>query len=241
MKLINIPSVRNVDYCLAEPMFMALAHLVKKDEAYKQWLQNYEGYLILDNSVIETKKAVSIEELVDFANEIYADEIILPDVFGNAESTITLVKKALAYVGVNYPGRFSIMAVLQGKTIDELKRCLDFYLTQPLIDVIGIPKNLDNFEGVYNRASLEELWLEAAEHKKIHLLGCWNTLTELLNYKHPDIIRSCDTSMINCIIEQQMPVGGIRPTGYTVDLENFYATPEEWFRTVAEIKEVIRV
>jgi hypothetical protein len=45
-------------------------------------------------------------------------------------------------------------------------------------------------------------------------------MTELNEYKRFDRIRSCDTVLFGYMAKHGLGVAGVRPDGYTVDLEN---------------------
>jgi hypothetical protein len=99
---------------------MALAHLVGAPgmETYTEFYMNCEGYVILDNGVIENAQ-VTMEELVAKAAIIGADEIILPDVYKDAKATYKRVKESLQWLDTHEHGDFKIHVVPQGSSMEE--------------------------------------------------------------------------------------------------------------------------
>ncbi len=206
MKLIHILPVSNLHYCNGYKMFMALTHLVENNEVYKMWLKRYDGYIILDNSIVELGGAVSLNRLCDAAEEIQADEIILPDVMEDGPATVALVKKNIAGLykryGKTWP--FKIQAVVQGKTPEEIEHCFCDLANIPEVDVLGIPKHFA-FKHSRGRVGFEYLWEDCK--KEIHLLGLAQSFTELAQYADPEAIRSCDTSLMTVLLKEGKRVG----------------------------------
>jgi hypothetical protein len=139
-------------------------------EVVKQSLQR-GGFLIVDNGAAE-EDTVSFELIVEAANEVGADEIILPDVLRNADATIkaTCTQRYLDWV----PPRRR-MIVPQGDSWDEWEYCLrtiDHYLRGKYA-AIGLPKHLERLPGGRSYA-LTALIRRAFQHTHhIHLLGIW--------------------------------------------------------------------
>lgn len=220
MKLINIFPLGNLCMHHQQSMHMFLTHLVEKYPFYADFAKNVKGYKILDNSLIELGGAVDIKRVLTAAEYIGADEIILPDVFQNGPATIDAVNMALSELNDIYPERkwpYKLMAVAQGKDEKEWNECYQKLLNNPDIDVIGIPKVLAKMHPQGRPHFVNELCdLSAKPH---HLLGLWYSMTELKEYKHPRDIRSCDTVLSGYMAKYGMSADGVRPDGFTVDLE----------------------
>ena len=220
MKLINIYPLGNLMMHCTQNMHMFLTHLVEKYPFYAKLAKEVEGYTILDNSLIELGGAVDLKRVLDAAEKIGANEIILPDVFQNGPATIDAVNQALSELNDIYPNRswpYKLMAVAQGKDEKEWCRCYDMLMDNPDIDVIGIPKVLAKMHPqgrpyfVNNHCILRR--------KPHHLLGLWYSLSEFNEYERLDDIRSCDTVLLGFMAKYGLPAAGIRPDGFTVDLE----------------------
>ena len=166
---------------------MLLAHL--KD--YYPERRNKNCYVIMDNSLIELGGAVDVETVYNAAKQCGADEFILPDVFQDSKATLKEVHKSIGWLYTNnHIGEMRLMAVCQGATLDDFIDCFRQLEQIPEIHCIGIPKVAATLM-INGRPSLEPLWEGCP--KAIHLLGCYSNLEELLMYKKPALIRSCDT------------------------------------------------
>lgn len=187
MKLASIVPMKNVEHTFDGDYAMLLAHL--KDYYPKEHRRNC--YVIMDNSLIELGGAVDVETVYNAAKECGADEFILPDVFQDSDATIQKVIKSIGWLYTNeHIHEMRLMAVCQGSTISDFIDCFRALEQIPEIHCIGIPKVAATLmEG--GRPALEPLW--QGSPKAIHLLGCWQNLSELTKYKNLAAIRSCDT------------------------------------------------
>jgi hypothetical protein len=221
MKLINIFPIGNLGMHYTQDMHMFLTHLVEKYPFYAKMSREVKGYKILDNSLIELGGAVNLQRVLDAAAHIDADEIILPDVFQNGPETIKAVEASIAELLSIYPsGKFpyKLMAVAQGKDEKEWYECYKSLLENNFVDVIGIPKVLAKMHPQGRPHFVNEHCdLKAKPH---HLLGLWYSISEFNEYNHIDDIRSCDTVLLGYMAKHGLRAEGVRPDGYTVDLEN---------------------
>lgn len=220
MRLINIYPLGNLGMHYTQSMHMFLTHLVEKYPFYAKLAKEVKGYKILDNSLIELGGAVNLQRVLDAAARIDADEIILPDVFQNGPETIKAVEEAIkellkVYPDGNFP--FKIMAVAQGKDEYEWYECYQKLLYNNFVDVVGIPKVLAKMHPQGRPHFVNELC--DLQRKPHHLLGLWYSMSELNEYKRIDDIRSCDTVLSGYMAKHGLSAAGVRPDGYTVDLE----------------------
>ena len=121
-----------------------LAHEALKNEEYKNYLESSasEYFTILDNGADELGEGLSGSELLDLAEYIVPSELILPDVLGDSEATLKnsydfLTKYRTSLVGL------SLMAVPQGKTLNEWVTCFRRFNEDPSINTIGVPYDID--------------------------------------------------------------------------------------------------
>lgn len=178
---------------------MALTHLVL--EGNEKYINHFRclpsnDYIILDNSVIELGTAVSIEQVLEAAKIIGADEIILPDAFCDKDRTIELLNEIMStqkYHDIPY----KMMAVPQGKTVEDWFECYNYILDLPIIHTIGIPKVIDAIFPGGRLALLDFLddYLLIDESKEYHLLGVWNNPIEIRWAATFDWIRGVDSSV----------------------------------------------
>ena len=220
MYLINIFPLGNICLESNQRMHMFLTHMVEKYPAYTEAARNAPGYKILDNSLIELGGAVDLERVLNAAKVINADEIILPDVFQDGPATVKAVRESLQYLTDKWTNRdwpFKLMAVAQGKDEKEWYECYQELLNMPDVDVIGVPKVLAKMHPGGRPHFVNELCnLRAKPH---HLLGMRYSMSELLEYKYPENIRSCDTVLLGYLFKHDLNFWGVRPDGYTLNLE----------------------
>lgn len=187
MKLASIVPMKNVAHTFDDDYAMLLAHL--KDYYPKN--VNKNCYVIMDNSLIELGGAVDVETVYNAAKQCNADEFILPDVYQDADATIQTVAKSIGWLyETEHIHEMRLMAVCQGATIADFIKCFRTLEKMPEIHCIGIPKVAATLMPG-GRPALEYLW--QGSPKAIHLLGCWQSLTEFERYQNPASIRSCDT------------------------------------------------
>lgn len=221
MQLINIFPLGNICMEYTQDMHMYLTHMVEKYPIYVATAQVARGYKILDNSLIELGGAVDLERVLNAAKVINADEIILPDVFQDGPATVKAVRESLQYLTDKWPNRdwpFKLMAVAQGRDKEEWYECYQELLEMPDVDVIGIPKVLAKMHPGGRPHFVNELC--DLGRKPHHLLGLWYSMTELQEYRDLEMIRSCDTVLLGYMAKHGMSIYGVRPDGFTVDLEN---------------------
>jgi hypothetical protein len=203
-----------------QDMHMFLTHLVEKYPFYAKFAKEVKGYKILDNSLIELGGAVDMKRILDAAEKIGADEIILPDVFQKGPETIDAVNMALSELNDRYVNRswpYKLMAVAQGRDEHEWYECYHELLNNPDIDVIGVPKVLAKAHPK-GRPYFVDKYCDL-KRKPHHLLGLWYSVTELDEYRCKDQIRSCDTVLAGFMAKHGLHAEGVRPDGFTVDLE----------------------
>ena len=221
MQLINIFPLGNICMEYTQDMHMYLTHMVEKYPQYANTARDARGYKILDNSLIELGGAVDLERVLNAAKVINADEIILPDVFQDGPATVKAVRESLQYLTDKWPNRdwpFKLMAVAQGATIEEWHTCYQELLAMPDVDVIGIPKVLAKMHPQGRPYFVNELC--NLRRKPHHLLGLWYSVSEFADYRDLNLIRSCDTVLLGFMAKYGMSSIGVRPDGFTVDLEN---------------------
>ena len=219
MKLINIYPLGNLSMHYEQSMHMFLTHLVEKYPFYAHLAKNVPGYKILDNSLIELGGAVDLDRVLKAAEMICADEIILPDVFQKGPETLEAVADALKKMRELHPNGwpYKLMAVAQGRTVEEWYECYVSLMKNPDVDVIGIPKVLAKKHPQGRPYFVNNMCF--LQQKPHHLLGLWYSLTELDSYDNLNDIRSCDTVLLGYMAKHGLPADGTRPDGFTVDLE----------------------
>ena len=221
MQLISITPKNGWEWMFEQPIAMCLTHLVKKYPEYRDMVKNRPSncYVILDNSIVELGESVSLQDILNAADEINADEIILRDAYPNGPRTIERIKEDIQYLkNNNLIGKYKIMAVCHGENLEEFKQTFEFINSTPEIDVIGIPKVLSKWVG--ERSKLSNIFMNT--NKQLHFLGSWYSLKELLDLPKNvwDKVRSCDTCIPSILAIQHKTIFENRDG--TIDLEDNY-------------------
>lgn len=167
-----------------ETYHLALAHLIDK-EGFEQYSVFYHQigmapnkFLIMDNGLIEGDPR-PIEELVQKASLIGADELVLPDVFQDTYHTLKVADAALEYMDANRV-ELRTMIVPQGNSYEQWLDCAKKMIGWN-VSTISIPKIVTKMAGRDGRlkalVDLQELLHEF--EVDVHLLGCWDSPLEL--------------------------------------------------------------
>lgn len=213
---------------------MALAHRVldPSDQTYRAFYRQrfdrndhvYAGaterrdaqsFVILDNSLMENGHvALTLQDLLQAAHIIEADEIILPDVFRDFEANNESIADAFNTIriyDINEPAatkKFRIAGVVQGATPDEL--IYSYQLLTRSMDTVCIPKVVDTiwpddgrlgFIFELEKRNLLRPFLETRSPRlhrhSLHLLGVWTYPFEvwLIERAFPGIFRSVDSAL----------------------------------------------
>jgi hypothetical protein len=172
---------------------MALAHLIG-EEGYGDYTKFFrsrsvEGdYIIMDNVLIETRKAMEVDELLRRGCICSANEIILTDVYRDKSATTKAVLEALWTIGHGtYGDTFKYMIVPQGNTLVEWVECACDIINKSTfvehIHCIGVPKVLVDIAGRDGRLlAIKELRKQFSHWSwDIHLLGCWRNTIEIMH------------------------------------------------------------
>jgi len=130
------------------------------------------GFTILDNGVAEGKQ-VEWAMLERHARRYHVNEIVLPDVMGDAAGTKAAVEEVFeeAWHPVNHYG---FMGVVQGKDSDEIIDLIRYYLGMRgrQLTSIGIPRCVLDTMNLDQARLLIAKWIRnESEDIDIHLLG----------------------------------------------------------------------
>jgi hypothetical protein len=168
---------------------LLLAHdVVKKSSQYfdlfrrrgthiQRWKFPFSKHelIILDNSIIELGAAVNSQMIVTAAKIVHPTIIVLPDVILDCKATIkksidALFEWTTALVFAGYDNLpIHYMAVVQGKTIDELLLCVQTFSKYSAITCWGIPRALVKQLG--SRCNAIEAIRRVDPIRDIHMLG----------------------------------------------------------------------
>lgn len=230
----------------------ALVHLFKEYPLYYKFYKeevNKGRKVLLDNSIFELGEAYDPDEFAFWIKELIPTEYIIPDVLESAEGTkdnyVSFTEKY-----TNLPG--DAIAVVQGKTYEEIRDLYLFFLEQDNVKKIAISFDYSyylsdeskEFAKCLNFAYTDNKWLGYAygrigilkrlneegilsTKKKLHLLGC-AVPQEYSFYRYLDIddqIATIDTSnpIVAGILGKRYDTSGLEEK-WSVKLVDFINT-----------------
>jgi hypothetical protein len=180
---------------------LVLPQVVKQHPLYAQ---NYHGlglkpknFTILDNGAAELGTPLPWNELIQIGLQVKAKEIVLPDVYMDAEGTKKLLIEWEEWYGRHLPVPFTYMAVVHGQSWQEWMGMIAWYSDKYWVDTLGIPRHLletcgDSRIRVKLAALIEELY---PGRFKLHMLGTNpEHMDEVVHLGRMDNIRGIDTS-----------------------------------------------
>jgi len=221
LKIAFIPTIHTLESDDTD-YHMALTHLVLKYPEYEDYYSDVDGYVILDNSLIELGGSVDIKTVMEAADKICPHEVVLPDVFLNCDKTLEATEDALRQI--DFPS-LHLQAVAHGKDINDWKRCWDKLNKIEELDCIAIPKVVTTIFG-HRKDAITYALDNNPSNKEIHLLGLWDTILELKSYtpEQKKKIRGIDTSFVMHSVADGMSYerGEFDKPNYKIDLEHEY-------------------
>lgn len=184
-------------------MFKAENHIMMLPEFfdspdYLGWHATRLEFKILDNGVAEGNM-MGNEKLMAMANNVRATELVVPDVMGDMEKTVTAVT---SFMAIHNSFQFKpprLMGVVQGNDFKECMELVRFYRQIKHIKTLGIPRWLVN--NVHASFRIKLVALIRQEYKSdfaIHLLGASHAYPDecqSVERAHPGFVRSIDTSL----------------------------------------------
>jgi len=155
-----------------------LAHdIVEQEAAYAEIRKAYwspEWYIIMDNSLIELGHPVDLDVMRRACEIFPPNVIVLPDYLADFAGTIQASTRA--YREWSNAGLGPFLGVIQGRTLDEMKRCAEHLLVLPQVRALGIPRVVTKTIG--SRRAITKYVVERKQqlHRRgrdidIHLLG----------------------------------------------------------------------
>ncbi len=178
---------------------LVLPHLFRSQK-YLRFYQTKtdKDFIILDNGIAEGFE-FGAKHLLTLANEVGADEIVIPDTMGDANDTLAKAQYFARYAQPEY----QYMFVLQGKTVEEVMFCLnnlDNGAMFTYVTTIGIPRHFHKIDKNFRFNLTEHLIKEAFNDKfEIHFLGASSWMREVVilaeAVQHIENFRGIDTSM----------------------------------------------
>ena len=195
--------INKVDSLYDSKIDMLLAHQASQSSKYLETYKDRQrkgSYLILDNSAYEFGTAINNNLLFKILQNTQPDEFVLPDAIGDFQTTIKLTSNFLQKYKIG--GKTKLMAVPQGKTINEYIECYKYFANNTAINIIGVAsKGTELLQRRSSYISGRHFVLDTLINKNFvckkphHLLGLGNSgHHELKILKQYTFIRSCDSS-----------------------------------------------
>jgi hypothetical protein len=201
MRMIYIPPFAMLDESpgrVLPPMQLMLPHLVKF-ELYSNHFKKMAGlnkYIILDNGANEGA-TTSMMDLSKVADDYGVHELVLPDVMGSFEETLSLTKFFLNQYERRIPTWTKLGFVLHGvnanEVLENFERLRRIKVIYNKLGVLYIPRMLVTEGNLTARIDIAKYILTEDSTKPIHFLGAsplW--LDEIAQV--PRHVRSMDTS-----------------------------------------------
>jgi len=174
-----------------------LLHKFLEDVPYFNFVGNYKGTILLDNSCYELGDALANDLIYETAVQLNADIVIAPDVLGDKDKTL---ERTLDFWNTYPDIRDTMMAVVQGSSLEELLECYDIFIDTGF-KKIAFPFCFNWVERDPELQANERIKILSyfARNSRIcddvyhHLLGTWQAV-EFTRYRDYDWIKSIDTS-----------------------------------------------
>lgn len=204
------------------------------------------SFKILDNSACELGKGMDFAKVIKAAEIIGADEIVLPDVPRSGVS-LTTTLQYLIDLPQEIKDKYSIAAVVQGETYEQVLDCMEQLLCIRSIDTIMLPKwycSMSSSNGLGRHRLTLELYkmIQSCKSKvNIHWLGLDTGVRELIT-PWAGVVRSCDTGYIAALSTPQwshLPVVAERPRELKIDLENMDVDMDRWNTLIKQTKYLV--
>lgn len=177
---------------------MVLGQHLLDDPRYRymyKWQARKGGFIMVDNGAAEglEPNADNFRRIVDEANWLCADEIVMPDAYMNKDATLELLSN-WALVRMVEPHRRVVIP--QGNSIQEWCDCAAAIMRTDLaFATLGIPKHLERFKN--GRAEALRFVMGNMWHRThhIHLFGVWKNVEDevMLARSVYDRIRGIDS------------------------------------------------
>jgi hypothetical protein len=175
-----------VPACLSNPAYL---------ETYRH-ARNRGDYIVMDNGAAEGQPAPD-EAIVQHLSTFSAEEVVLPDVLGNAQATRDAVRSFVAQY-YSFVRRHKCMAVVQGQDLVQVLDLIAYYNTVGHINTLGLPRRLAvTMQRAGIRIDLANLIKSMYPGRfEIHFLGAIPSWICEIKYvaKYAPHVRSLDTS-----------------------------------------------
>lgn len=204
-KFAHIVPVSGLHLLDSKKYLMCLAQLVLDNKEYARYYANRakmsNTYVLMDNGAAEGDQ-LSMDDLIRACRIIEPDEIVLPDTLYDADDTLNKFNNSLSYFKTDMRLPYKIMAVPQGATFEDWKRCAEEMVKDIRVDTLGISKFIHIFSGNDNIRYDAAEYIECLMNKykrynlEVHLLGCSEPLCVVNKiFDRFNFVRGCDSAL----------------------------------------------
>lgn len=155
---------------------LVLSYLVRESEEYADFYKKCSekgDYIIIDTSVIELGKPLTIQEQLPIAERVGASEVMCADYPMDKDRTLEATANNLSKIPKDFP--YKIFAVPQGKDFAELVECYKEIIKFERINTIGFSFTMNVFwKNPVDRFAFTEYLVKSElldKSKEYHLLG----------------------------------------------------------------------
>lgn len=202
------------------------------------------SFIILDNGAYEGTQ-LTAHDLLGLAYDYNVDEIVAPDVMGDGDATLDMLEDFMAIYKKRTAAPKSVMAVVQGQTIEECQACIrgirkfsvpireSSHMQFRTVTTLAFPKHLPKTTG-WDDARIQLLrWVEK------EFPGVW--VYHYLGFVAPGElmigaelgVRSLDTSAPFICSADNIPMAPTdRPTDIPPRQKNYLSLGAEYFHPV---------
>lgn len=252
LKVANILPVNKIGRDMPRRHYeMYLTHKVLEHPEVFKFLANDKAngigsFKILDNSACELGEGLDFNKVLEAAQIIGADEIVLPDIPRSGKS-LTKTLEYLIELDPQAVKQYSIAAVAQGETYDQVLSCAEQIMSLKSIDTIMLPKwycMMDSANGLGRHdLTAEIIKMSIYRDKKIniHWLGLDTGVRELITPMR-QVIRSVDTGYLAALSTPQwsnLSVVAERPRELKIDLENMDVDMNRWLKLTNQLDKLL--
>jgi hypothetical protein len=248
MNIAHILPVANVAQIgsIRQKVEMNLAHLILKyPKIYAKLSKNEFSYMILDNSFVENGLvSMTMEQLIEAAGIVGADEIIIPDTM----NPIANIEQANYNLGcyANAIKQYKKMFVLHANSWREAVDIIHNNVRIMDVDTVGMPRPIADLAPCGKGRVLLSKIIREHTNKEVHLLGSQQGVREFIGMDL-SCIRSMDTAwFVNPYFRNKLASGDephtiFREAAPDVDEETATLIPEYEFNfTKAAIEKFLR-
>ena len=205
-RMAHIVPVNSLEKIQSRGYHMCLANIVAKNPKYAEFYaslaQDHHHWVLMDNGAAEGEQ-LRLEALLECYDIVQPNEIVLPDTLYDGQDTLRKMEKAIVKIDEHYQYKvpFSLMAVPQGRTLEEWYECVKQMVANPRIKTIGISKFLqiatNDITVRWKAAKLLDGLIKQNRRydMEAHLLGCGESplLIDSIRKSFP-FVRGCDSA-----------------------------------------------